>query len=413
MKILYFDCFSGISGDMTLGALIDLGIDKDLFLNELRKLNLAGYDIDIKKVDNYGITCTDFDIKINKEYTDMLKKLDEHCGNDSSEHSHKKHGRHLSDIEGMIDISNLKKSIKELSKKIFREIAKAEAKVHNKKIEEVHFHEVGAVDSIIDIIGAAICFDILGVDKIISSPVHDGQGHMECEHGIIPVPVPAVMEMLSDSNIPYVCDNISTELVTPTGIAILKSTSTYYGNMPEMIIDKVGYGSGKKDIGKLNALRVVMGTLLDKAILYKEDVSILETNLDDTTPEMLGFIMEKLFNTGALDVYYTPIYMKKNRPSVKLTIITKKELELKITNMIFEETSTLGIRKVTSQRYVMNREIINVNTKYGKIRVKIGSKGEFSKFSPEYEDCRLAAIESNQPLWKIYHDVNKNVENGF
>jgi uncharacterized protein (TIGR00299 family) protein len=408
MKVLYFDCFSGISGDMTLGALLDLGIDKDEFLNELKKLNLSGYEIEINKANNYGITGMDVNVVINEEYNKMVNKLGNHISGCNGAHTH---GRHLKDIEEIINNSNLKYSVKELSKKIFREIARVESKVHNKSINEIHFHEVGAVDSIVDIVGAAICFDLLKADKVISSPVHDGQGFIECEHGTMPVPVPAVMEMLKDSKIPFVCEDVSTELVTPTGLGILKCTASYYGNMPEMFIDKVGYGMGKRNIGKLNALRAVIGTLPDEDRLSREDVTLFETNIDDMTSEMMGFTMDKLIKAGALDVFCSPIYMKKNRPAYKLSVLSKKDTDEDIVKILFEETTTLGIRKIPNDRIIMDREVVSINTEYGNIRVKVGSRKGFKKFSPEYEDCKLAANEYNEPLWKVYNTVNKNMGN--
>lgn len=265
MKVLYFDCFSGISGDMTLGALMDLGVDEQLFRKELDKLKLEGYKLLIGKSIKNGITGMDVNVILTNDEEDRHDNC-QHEDNHNHEHgheshSHRHHARNLRDIETLIDEGAISQSVKDFSKKVFREIAAAEAKVHDKGIYEVHFHEVGAVDSIVDIVGTAICLELLGVDRVYASKLHDGQGFMKCQHGTIPVPVPAVMEMLSGSGIPLVQTDINTELVTPTGMGIIKCLSSGFGNMPQMSIDRVGYGMGKRETGGFNALRLVMGTV--------------------------------------------------------------------------------------------------------------------------------------------------------
>lgn len=409
MKALYFDCFSGISGDMTLGALIDLGIDKDVFLSELGKLNLAGYEIVIEKKASNEIIGTDVHVILVEEHVSDSHTHSHHGHEHSHSHSHSHPERNLKNIEDLIDLSDLKQSIKNFSKKVFKEVATAEAKVHNKDINEVHFHEVGAIDSIVDIVGVAICLDLLGIEKVFSSPLHDGNGFIECRHGMLPVPVPAVMEMLVDSHIPYIIEDVNTELVTPTGMALIKCLTSDFGNMPAMIVDKVGYGMGKRETGRFNALRVVMGNLFGEDSIL-EEIAILETNIDNMSPEVLGYTMERLMENGALDVFYTPIYMKKNRPAVILTVLAKKEHEKKLVDIILRETSTLGVRRNTSARYCLNREIVKVNTEFGNVRVKIASGQDFKKFAPEYEDCREIAIKSGVPLIQIYHEVQKQME---
>jgi pyridinium-3,5-bisthiocarboxylic acid mononucleotide nickel chelatase len=420
MKVLYFDCFSGISGDMTLGALIDLGIDKDAFKSELDKLNLAGFDIVIEKDVKRGIAGTNVSVILNEEYEKLQKRIKEHeheheahkhvHGHHDAAHSHQHSHpmRNLKSIELLIDWSDLKQNVKDFSKKVFGEIARAEAKVHNKDINEIHFHEVGAIDSIVDIVGVAICMDLLGVSKVVSSPLHDGKGFIECQHGIIPVPVPAVMEMLVGSKIPLITEDINTELVTPTGIGIIKSLTQNFGNMPAMIVEKVGYGFGKRETGRLNALRVTIGTLFGEDSLNGE-ISILETNIDDLSPEILGYTLEKLLENGALDVFYTPIYMKKNRPGIMLTVLSEIGSEESMVDIILKETSTLGIRRSTSKRYCMDRKFVKVNTEFGEVRVKIASTGEFSKAAPEYEDCRSIAKKTGIPITKIYDLVNREL----
>lgn len=470
MKILYFDCFSGISGDMTLGALLDLGIDKDLFLKELSKLNLTGYEIEIGTKSKSGITCTDVNVIITEDYKKLEEKFEKHQkemyehelahkahthvhidehgheyshdhedsvynhehnhddshshhhdhGNEhehshghththdhSHPHSHSHSMRNLKTIEMMIEWSDLSQNVKDLSKRIFREIAGAEAKVHNMEVENVTFHEVGAIDSIVDIVGTAICLDALGVQKVYSSPLHDGKGFIECQHGIIPVPVPAVMEMLAGSGIPLISEDVQTEMVTPTGMGIIKTIACSFGNIPGLSIEKVGYGAGKRDTGRFNALRVILGSIGNKNE-NNDEIIKLETNIDDTSSEILGYTMERLFGAGALDVFLTPIYMKKNRPATMITVLVNRENEQAAVDLLLKETSTLGIRKSTLKRYCLDREIIKINTQFGEVRVKLSKGKDFSKLSPEYDDCRKIAETTGLPLREIYQIVTEN-----
>jgi uncharacterized protein (TIGR00299 family) protein len=304
-------------------------------------------------------------------------------------------------------MSSLRPRVKAMSTKIFREIARAEAKVHGKEINEIHFHEVGAIDSIVDIVGACICIDMLGVERIYASELHEGKGFVKCAHGLLPVPVPAVMEMLCNSNIPLITEDIPFELVTPTGIAILKMTCSSFGKMPALSIERTGYGMGKRETGRFNALRAVIGSLYQQDMIPNDEVTILETNIDNMSPEILGYTMERLLDSGALDVYYTPIYMKKSRPSVILTVLAKCGDEKKFSDIIFKETSTLGVRLSHSSRYCMDREMVKVNTQYGDVRVKIASMGDIMKFAPEYEDCKNIAVKTGLPINKVYELVNE------
>ena len=393
MKALYFDCFSGISGDMTLGALIDLGLDENLFRNDLSKLNLGGYDILIKKMTKNGIVGTDVKVVLHEKQ-------------DHAHHGHASGERNLAGIEKLISASDLPSTVKDFSLNVFREIAGAEARVHNKAIDDIHFHEIGAVDSIVDIVGVGIALGMLGIRKVFSSPVHDGHGFITCRHGLLPVPVPAVMEILTRSNIPYQCDDVNTELVTPTGIGLLKCLSPVFGTMPAMTIDRIGYGFGKRETGRFNALRIITGEVHEKA-LPTEEIVELETNIDDMNPEILGFAIEKLFQNGALDVYATPIYMKKNRPAVMLTVLAGLENEESLRNILFTETSTLGIRRTLKQRYCLAREIVTVDTSYGPMRVKVAKSGDTKKAAPEYEDCKKAAEKHGVALLTIYNAVNE------
>ncbi len=424
MKVLYFDCFSGISGDMTLGALLDLGIDKAAFMAELEKLKVDGYSIEINNKIKNGISGTDVHVVLEEtghheddeehQYGE-IHHIDhhhhgehEHTHEDAHEHTHTHNSeRNLEDIEHIINHSELRPRVKSMSIKIFREIARAEAKVHGKGINEVHFHEVGAVDSIVDIVGSCICLDMLGVERIFASELHEGKGFVKCAHGLLPVPVPAVMEMLCSSKIPLITEDIPFELVTPTGLAIIKTISSGFGKMPPMSIEKTGYGMGKRETGRFNALRVVMGSLYQQDMIPNDEISILETNIDNMSPEIMGYTMEKLLDSGALDVYYTPIYMKKSRPSAMLTVLVKCGEEKKISDIIFSETSTLGIRISHSQRFCMDRELVKVNTQYGDVRVKVANIGDIMKFAPEYEDCRSIALKTGMPIKEVYELVNE------
>lgn len=454
MKILYFDCFSGISGDMTIGALLDLGIDREKLLKELSRLELDGYRIDIGTKTVNGINGVDVNVVLadeesahDHETNHGSEQTHEHDhGHESGqEHNHEQAHEHdhdheyghdqdhtrsqaqgergLIEIEQIIDHSSLNNTIKSFSKKVFREIAAAEAKVHGKSINEVHFHEVGAIDSIVDIVGTAICLELLGVEKVYSSPLHDGSGFIECRHGIIPVPVPAVMEMLCGSGIPLVTEDVGTELVTPTGMGIIKSLASGFGVMPAMKIEKTGYGYGKRNTGRLNALRVILGETLEDAgngnlsgisctnpciaqkLHGKDEIIVLETNIDDTTSEVLGYTMAKLLEAGALDVFFTPVFMKKNRPAYMMTVLAKPGSEDTLAEIVLTETSTLGIRARRMERYCMERETMQVETVYGKARLKIASLGQIKKASPEYEDCRKIAQDTGMPLQKVYELV--------
>jgi uncharacterized protein (TIGR00299 family) protein len=455
MKTLYLDCFSGISGDMLLGALVDVGVDEDALISELAKLNVEGYKLSFEKKAKQGIGGTDAHVDLFDHHMmehdhdhhhdeDHHHEHDHHHGEDNhhgnedehhhvhndehhhihddehfhgqDEHSHgedEPHHHHLSrnfsDIQHIIDSSGISDRVKELSKKIFYEIAVAEAKVHMKPVEEVHFHEVGAIDSIVDIVGVCICLDMLGVEKVCASELHDGKGFIQCQHGTIPVPVPAVMEMLRGSGIPLVQENIETELVTPTGFAIAKCVAAAFGKVPVMNVQRVGYGFGKRETGGFNAIRVLLGETEEKQGL--ESLVVLETNIDNLSGEILGYSMEKLLNEGALDVFHTPIYMKKNRPAVMLSVITKADMEQKLVDILLKETTTLGIRRYEISRYAMEREIFSVNTKYGEVRLKKAWLGSVVKYSPEYEDCAQIAREHNVPIKDVFAAAMAEAEN--
>ena len=393
MKILYFDCSSGISGNMTIGALLEIINDENYLLNELKKLNIDGYEIKISKKVKNGITGTYVDVLLEHEHHHKHK---EH--NHENEHTHHHEHRNLSDVNKIIDNSTLNEEVKKLAKKIFLRVAKAESKVHNKPLEEVHFHEVGAIDSIIDIVGTAILINKINPDKIVSSTVNDGYGFIECAHGKMAVPVPATSEMFSNSNVKFRQIEIDTELVTPTGAAIIAELATDFMPLPEMQVEKIGWGSGSKDLQIPNVLKVYYGNIEDE----KNDIIVMETNIDDCGGEILGYTQELLFKNGALDVFFTPIFMKKNRPGYRMSITCKQEDKLKLQNIIFRETTTIGIRYRKEHRAVLKREIIEIETKYGKIKAKkVINNGE-EYIYPEYEEIKKIAEKNNIPLKKLY-----------
>ena len=393
MKILYFDCSSGISGNMTIGALLEIINDENYLLNELKKLNIDGYEIKISKKVKNGITGTYVDVLLEHEHHHKHK---EH--NHENEHTHHHEHRNLSDVNKIIDNSTLNDEVKKLAKKIFLRVAKAESKVHNKPLEEVHFHEVGAIDSIIDIVGIAILINKINPDKIVSSTVNDGYGFIECAHGKMAVPVPATSEIFSNSNVKFRQIEIDTELVTPTGAAIIAELATDFMPLPEMQVEKIGWGSGSKDLQIPNVLKVYYGNIEDE----KNDIIVMETNIDDCGGEILGYTQELLFKNGALDVFFTPIFMKKNRPGYRMSITCKEEDKLKLQNIIFRETTTIGIRYRKEHRAVLKREIIEIETKYGKIKAKkVINNGE-EYIYPEYEEIKKIAEKNNIPLKKLY-----------
>ena len=382
MKTAYIDCFSGISGDMFLAALIDAGLDLEYLKKELKKLNLTGYEITAKKTDKNHITATKLTITVKE---------------------HQPH-RHLKDIEKIIDTSTLDEDIKKTSKKIFQKLAKAESKIHNKDINCIHFHEVGAVDSILDIVGAPIALEKLNIKKIYTSPLPLGTGFIKCAHGTIPLPAPATAELLK--GIPVYQTSTKGELVTPTGAAIITTITTKFKEMPQMKIDKTGYGAGTQDFDHPNLLRIFIGTEEEQ---YEQDTAtIIETNIDDMNPEHYSHIIEKLLSAGALDAYLTGIHMKNTRPATKLTVIATQETKNDLTDIIFKETTTFGIRTYQVQRKKLSAEKTQINTKYGPVTIKTGkSKDKIITISPEYKDCKKLADANNIPLKEIYDLAKK------
>ena len=407
MKTLYFDCSSGISGNMVLGALTEIIGDEQYLIEELKKLNTDGYKIEISKKVKNGITGTYVDVIVDgkdeyghEHHIHEHHHEHEHEHEDEHEHEHHHHHEHrnLNDINKIISESTLEEKTKELAKRIFTRVAKAESKVHDKPLEEVHFHEVGAIDSIVDIVGTAILINKINPDKIISSIVNDGYGFIECAHGKMSVPVPATSEIFASRGVKFRQIDIDTELVTPTGAAIIAELAEEFTTLPAMETKKIGWGAGYKDLDIPNILKVYYGEMQEK----NENFVVMETNIDDCSGEVLGYTSEILFQNGALDVFFTPIFMKKNRPAYRLTVACKKEDMFRLQNIIFRETTTIGIRYRFEARTELGREIVEIDTKYGKLKAKkVVNNGE-EYIYPEYESMKKLAKESNIPIKELY-----------
>jgi uncharacterized protein (TIGR00299 family) protein len=380
-RIAYFDCFSGISGDMVLGALLDAGADLRAIEAELRKLGLQGWAISAEKVKRGAIFA-------------MHVKV-------ASSEGH--HHRGLSVILGRIDKAGLAPRAAERARRIFTRLAEAEGKVHNLPVEEVHFHEVGAVDSIVDIVGAAVGFEMLGIDEFACSALDVGAGQVKTAHGLLPVPAPATAELLRGA--PMYTSGIARELVTPTGAAIATTLSSRYAQIPEMTLRAVGYGAGSADFSeKANVLRILIGenASSEAGEHWDEPVSVIETNLDDMSPQIYGYFVEQALAAGALDVFSTAVQMKKNRPGVLLTILCESAHTAKMMDLVFRETTTIGVRTYDVRRKVLEREIVRVATQFGEVRMKISRmNGSVLNAAPEYDDCQRLAAEKGIPLKQV------------
>ena len=343
MRLLYLDCFAGISGDMFLGALLELGVSENTLRTELSKLQLAGYQISSRRVVKQNISATKFDVIEEHPPSPRLRRT----------------SRGYSDIVGMIDKSGLSSAVKERAQRVFRRIGDAEAKIHGIPLEKVHFHEIGAVDSIVDIVGGCIAVEALGVDEIQASPPRLGSGFVETAHGRFPVPAPATLELLK--GIPVQSSSDPVELVTPTGAALLAEFCTKFGPMPAMSIEKIGYGAGSRDLDKApNVLRAVLGESAEDSRRYTEadSVAVIETNIDDMNPQLYGDVMERLLAAGALDVFLTPVQMKKNRPGTLLTVLCERNGVDALTELILMHTTSFGVRVHEAQRRKLAREIV-------------------------------------------------------
>ncbi|OQZ00814.1 MAG: TIGR00299 family protein [Candidatus Brocadia sp. UTAMX2] len=397
MKIAYFDCFSGISGDMTLGAFVDAGLDINVLQEQLARLHIHGYALSAEKVKRAGISGTKVHVTISSPHTSAS----------APHHDHRHHAHlRLSDIRAIIEKSTLHHTVKDDSIKIFQRLAMVEAKVHNSTVEEVHFHEVGAIDSIIDIVGSVIAIRHLGIEKIYFSPVPTGYGYTTCEHGSFPVPPPATAELLKNQLLKSV--TIEKELTTPTGAAIITTLGEGLRTNPEMKVIQIGYGAGSNDNPNIpNLLRVFIGETMCQE---SDEMWIVETNIDNMTGEILGYVMDKLFDAGAADAYFTPIQMKKGRPGTIVSAIVS-ELHLpSVESVLFNETTTFGVRKYKVLRKILAREMTEFDSSLGKIKVKIGrSNDDLKTVSPEYEDCKRIASEKGIPLRQVYSIISKEL----
>jgi hypothetical protein len=386
-RVAYFDCFSGISGDMVLGGLVDAGADLRAIESELRKLGLDGWKISAEKVKRGAISAT----RVKVETHD-----DPHAG-------HHHHHRGLSEILRMIEQAKLAPRAAERAGKIFTRLGHAEAKVHQVPIEKVHFHEVGAVDSIVDIVGSAIGFELLGIDEFACSEFDVGRGTVKTEHGLLPVPAPATTELLYGA--PAYSSGIEHELVTPTGAAIATTLSTHFGGMPAMTLRAVGYGAGSTEIPeKPNVLRIMIGESpeIETADYWGQPVSVVEANIDDMNPQVYGHFVEHVLAAGALDVFSTPAQMKKNRPGLLISLVCNSADATRMIDLVFRETTTIGVRKYDVQRKTLDREIVIVETPLGPIRMKVSSlNGSVLNAAPEYEDCHKIALERGLPLKQV------------
>jgi uncharacterized protein (TIGR00299 family) protein len=393
VKILYYDCFAGISGDMNLGAMIDLGVEPEFLREELRKIEIGSYEIQVKKDQRRGIFGTKVDVILPSGEGAPA----------AQGHGH----RSFKDIVGLIEKSGLSDRVKHISLNIFGKIAAAEAKIHGHPIEEVHFHEVGAIDSIVDVVGAAICFDYLKIDKILSSSVQVGGGVVRCAHGIFPVPAPATAEILT--GIPIRSGIVPFETTTPTGAAILAATAGRFSDLVHFTPLKIGYGIGQRDTDVPNVLRVFLGEVDDKEQdldVEVKEACLMECNIDDMNPELYEGIVERLFEKGALDVYLTPIMMKKSRPAVKISIICDAEHRKGIEEVLWLHTSTFGLRVNKIEKLILRRDVSTVKTKYGVVSVKNAYlRGERIKWKLEYEDAKRLAREKGVSIKTIYDSL--------
>jgi pyridinium-3,5-bisthiocarboxylic acid mononucleotide nickel chelatase len=384
MKVAYFDCFSGISGDMTLGALIDAGCDAAHLRSELARLPVPGWQMTSEKVWKNGMAATH--VKVHAE--------------DQQKH------RSLTDILGILRDSQLAQSVRDWSMQIFRKLGAAEAQVHDVPVDKIHFHEVGAVDAIVDIVGACVGFAALGIQRFACSPLNVGGGTAKMAHGILPVPAPATAALLQGK--PTYSNGVQRELVTPTGAAIVAALCDSFGPQPPMTVTSIGYGAGAADLeGQPNVLRIMVGEAAEKIVPgYDQEITVIEANLDDMNPQIYGYVLEKALAAGALDVYTTPVQMKKNRPGTLLTILCNPQDTNTLMSLIFAETTTFGARTYRAQRRTLPRESVNVSTTYGDVRIKLSRvNGRILHVVPEYDDCRKLATEKNVPLQQVISEA--------
>jgi uncharacterized protein (TIGR00299 family) protein len=391
MNLAYFDCFSGISGDMTLGALVDAGCDVARLRSELQALQVPGWELSAEKVWKNGMAATYAKVKTEEQ------------------RAH----RSLTEILEILRRSDIASQVRDRASAVFQKLGEAEARVHDVPLEKIHFHEVGAVDAIVDIVGVCIGFDTLGIDKFACSPLNVGGGTTKMAHGVLPVPAPATANLLQGK--PTYSNGVQRELVTPTGAAIVATLCDTFGPQPPMTVSAIGYGAGTADLeGQPNVLRIMIGESPEKAVPgYDEEISVIEANLDDMNPQIYGYFLERALAAGALDVYTTPVQMKKNRPGTLLTVLCKPQDANALTSLIFAETTTFGVRATNAQRRILPREHVSVSTTFGDVRIKLSRvNGRILHVSPEFEDCRKLAVEKNVPLQQVINEALRRYQGG-
>ena len=382
MTVVYFDCFNGAGGDMIVAALIDAGADADALRKGLASLGVGGYSLSIEKVNKQGFAATRFHVELDKQ---------------------KQPHRHLGDITTILDAAPLSATVRQKSRQVFQRLATAEAAVHGTTIDKVHFHEVGAVDAIVDVVGAVLALELLGIDEVRCSPIPVGSGTVECDHGTLPVPAPATVELLE--GVPIAASEEVGELTTPTAAAVLTTLARGFGPLPDMTLRSGGYGAGSRE-GRTrpNLLRVLIGDAADQGDV--DQITVLETNLDDVSPEVVGHCIERLLREGARDAYAVPIQMKKSRPGVLLTVLCGGDQVSAMERILFAETTTFGIRRQTAQRTKLRRRHETVTTPFGDLRIKVGERAGLVTASPEYEDCKAAAETHRVPLREVIAAAN-------
>jgi uncharacterized protein (TIGR00299 family) protein len=435
MKTLYLDIFSGISGDMFIGAMIDLGVDAGALERELLKLNLDGYHLHTKKGVKQSIAGTKFDVHLNESHGPHHHSAageahhahahdhvhghgHSHSHSHDQEHAHKEadhhhegahdHGhRGFTEIRKMIEASNLSDWVKQKAVAVFHRIAVAEGAIHGIPAEEVHFHEVGAIDSIVDIVGACVALEMAGKPRVLAAPVIEGRGTVRCAHGAFPIPAPATLAILSQRQVPLSQCDEPHELVTPTGAALLAEFCESFGPMQDLAAERIGFGLGtRENKTRPNVLRAILGESTEQSLGHDwetDSIAVIESNLDNLNPEVLGNVLEHALERGALDAFHTPIQMKKNRPGVLFTILCERRRADEFSELLLRETTALGVRRSTCERRKLKREFTAVQTPYGEVSVKIGKlNGQIIQRSPEFESCRKLAEKTSVPLKEIY-----------
>ena len=428
MKTLYLDIFSGISGDMFLGALLDLGVDFHRFEHELEKLGLREFHLHVSRQERAHIAGTKFDVHLAHDHGHHHDEGHGHAHPHESHHPHgheqghhdqpaheHEHGRTFREIKELIHRSQLSDWVKQRSIAVFQRVAAAEGKIHGQPPEEVHFHEVGAIDSIVDIVGACVALELLGQPRILAAPVVEGTGWVHCAHGRFPIPAPATLEILGARGVPISQCDEPHELVTPTGAALLAELAESFGPMRDLVPERIGYGLGtRENKTRPNVLRAVLGetTATPAAHDWETDtIATLQTNLDDISSEILGRFLEQALAGGALDVFYTPIQMKKNRPGVLLTVLCEAADADRFSELILRETTAFGVRRFTTERRKLRREVVAVPTPFGDVAVKVGRlDGQIVQAAPEFESCKNAAERAGVPLKQIYEAARKAVQ---